>query len=282
MAHRNARTTQTYRDTRRPLLGSGICYMYMANKRKYPSPTSSLCHPGSDLKPEGPCTTTANTSSPYWTPATPDYGAANPSWWQSRTALRPVGKSRRARTISDASRTTIHHETTRCQKCSPCAPRTRLWRSPFNSARTRCISHAPLPPTRSCVDAGVKCAEGGLADRGDLARKSPTTPSLLDPGVPRASVPPLYTQVDHWSCSVALRFPPTWLSMRARGGGPWGRNRAKPLLRQHRQQRHPCAPRMCPGRQHSNSKSTYTLGHTPFAPEHGIAIFAPAPPLPQS
>eukprot|EP00966_Prymnesium_polylepis_P333445 7388906-Prymnesium_polylepis.1 len=69
-------------------------------------------------------------------------------------------------------------------------------------------------------DAGVACAEGGLADKGDLARKSPTTMSLLDPGVSRASASPLYTQVHHWSCSVALRSPPTWLSlMRVRGDG---------------------------------------------------------------
>eukprot|EP00966_Prymnesium_polylepis_P150393 3473780-Prymnesium_polylepis.1 len=35
-----------------------------------------------------------------------------------------------------------------------------------------------------------KCAEGGLADRDEVARKSVKAPSLLDPGVRRALAPP--------------------------------------------------------------------------------------------
>jgi hypothetical protein len=54
-------------------------------------------------------------------------------------------------------------------------------------------------------------------------RKSPTAPSLLDLGVRRTSAPPLYTQVDRWSCSVALQSPSHVAPMRAREGGPWGR-----------------------------------------------------------
>eukprot|EP00966_Prymnesium_polylepis_P275640 6368638-Prymnesium_polylepis.1 len=61
-----------------------------------------------------------------------------------------------------------------------------------------------------------------------------------------------------YDASVTLRSPPTFISMRARGGGTWGR---KPLLRQNRQQRHPCAPRVCSGRLHSGFTPTYTRGH---------------------
>ena len=110
-------------------------------------------------------------------------------------------------------------------------------------------------------------------DRDDLARKSVKAPSLLDPGVPRASIPPFYTHLQLWSCSVALRSPPTWLLMRARGGDPWG---AGSTLRQNRQQRHPCAPRVCPGRRHSVSTPTQPFGHAPLPPELEITIFAPA------
>ena len=95
-------------------------------------------------------------------------------------------------------------------------------------------------------------------------------PSLLDPGVSRTSVPPLYTHLQLWSCSVALRPPPTLPSlMRVRAGG-------ERTLRQNRQQRHPCAPRVCPGRRHSVSTPTQPFGHAPFPPEPEIAIFAPA------
>eukprot|EP00966_Prymnesium_polylepis_P086711 2006952-Prymnesium_polylepis.1 len=75
------------------------------------------------------------------------------------------------------------------------------------------LSHAPTPPPRSCVDAGVAGAAGGLADRDDLARKPVKAPSLLDPCVRRASAPPLYIHLHRWSCSVALRPPPTWPSL---------------------------------------------------------------------
>ena len=91
----------------------------------------------------------------------------------------------------------------------------------------------------------------------------------------RTSIPPLYTQIYLWSCSVALRSPPSWLLMRARGGDPWGRGA---LLRKNRQPRHPCAPHVCSGRQHSGSSPTQTLGHAPFLLELEIAVFAPAAP----
>ena len=98
-------------------------------------------------------------------------------------------------------------------------------------------------------------------------------PSLLDPGVSIASEPPLYTQVDHWSCSVALRPPLTWPSlMRMREAVL----RRGALLRQIRQPRLRCAPHVCPGRQHSDSTPTQPFGHAPFPSEHEIAIFAPA------
>ena len=118
-------------------------------------------------------------------------------------------------------------------------------------------------------------AGGGLADRGDLARGSPTTPFLLDPGGSRASTPPLYIHLHLWSCSVALRSPPTWPSlMRVRAAVL----RRGAFLRKNRQLRHPCAPRVYSGRQHSGSSPTQTLGHAPFGPELEIAIFAPAAP----
>jgi hypothetical protein len=158
----------------------------------------------------------------------------------------------------------------------PCTPRTRPSCSPCNSARIRCVSRAPIPPPRSCDDAGVAGAGGSLADRDDFARKSVKAPSLLDPGMRRASAPPFYTHLQLWSCSVALRSPPTWPSTRARGGAPWGR---KPPLRQNRQPRHPCTPRTCPGLLHSAFTPTYTLGHAPLPPELEIAIFAPAAPI---
>ena len=148
--------------------------------------------------------------------------------------------------------------------------RLTILRAPDASVTLRSLRHA------HGHDAGVACAEGALADRGEVARKSPTTPCLLDPAVPRASAPPLYTQVDHWSCSFALRSPPTIISMRPRGGGPWGRGA---LLRQNRQPRLRCAPRVCPGRLHSGSASTQTLGHAPIAPELEIAILTPAAPM---
>ena len=50
-------------------------------------------------------------------------------------------------------------------------------------------------------------------DRDDLARKSVKAPSLLNPGMRRASAPPFYTHLQLWSCSVALRPPPTWPSL---------------------------------------------------------------------
>ena len=131
------------------------------------------------------------------------------------------------------------------KRSCPCTPRTRPCSSPCNSAHTRCISHAQIPLPHSCDDAGVACAGGGLADKGDLARKSPTAPSLLDPGVRRASAPPLYIHLHLWSCSVALRPPPTWPSlMRVRAAVL----RRGALLRKNRQPRHPCAPHVCSGR----------------------------------
>ena len=117
--------------------------------------------------------------------------------------------------------------------------------------------------------------EAVLRTRDDFARKSVKAPSLLDPGVSRASVPPLYTQIYLRSCSVALRPPLTWPSMRARGGAPWGR---KPPLRQNRQPSLRCTPRTSPGRQHSDSSPTQTLGHACINAEPEITIFAPAAP----
>eukprot|EP00966_Prymnesium_polylepis_P270556 6250156-Prymnesium_polylepis.1 len=69
--------------------------------------------------------------------------------------------------------------------------------------------------------------------------------------------------------------------MRAWGGGPClaGGGTRKPLLRQNRQPRLRCAPRVCSGRQHSGSTPTQTLGHAPIAPELEIAIFAPTAPI---
>lgn len=112
-----------------------------------------------------------------------------------------------------------------------------------------------------------------LADKGDLARKSPTAPSLLDPGVRRASAPPLYIHSHLWSCSVALRPPPTWPSLMRVGAAVLLRGA---LLRKNRQPRHPCAPHVCSGRQHSGSSPTQTLGHACIDAELGIVIFAPA------
>ena len=115
-------------------------------------------------------------------------------------------------------------------------------------------------------------------DEGDSARKLVKAPSLLDPGVSIASEPPLYTHLQLWSCSVALRFPPRWLSlMRVRAavlrrGAPLRQNR-QPSLR--------CAPRVCPGRLQSGSTPTQTIGHASFPLELEIVIFAPGPP-PQS
>ena len=113
-------------------------------------------------------------------------------------------------------------------------------------------------------------------DEGDSARKLVKAPSLLDPGVSIASEPPLYTQVDHWSCSVALRFPLTWPSlMRMREAVL----RRGVLLRQIRQPRLRCTPHVCPGRLHSAFTPTYTISHAPFPSEHEIVIFAPAAPI---
>jgi hypothetical protein len=115
-----------------------------------------------------------------------------------------------------------------------------------------------------------------LRTRDDLARKSPTAPSLLDPGVSIASAAPLYTHLQLWSCSVALRPPPTWPSlMRVRAAVL----RRGALLRNNRQLRHPCTPHVCSGHQHSGFTPTYTLGHAPLPPELEIAIFAPAAPI---
>ena len=51
------------------------------------------------------------------------------------------------------------------------------------------------------------------------------------------------------------------------------------FLRKNRQPRHPCAPHVYSGRQHSGSSPTQTLGHAPLPPEHEIVIFAPAAPI---
>ena len=192
-------------------------------------------------------------------------------FWQLCLYLTRYGCHRKSRTHPERS----YHPPPDIKSACPCTPRTRPSCSPCNSARTRCISRAQIPPPRSCDDAGVAGAGGGPADKGDFARKSVKAPFLLDPGVSRTSVPPFYTHLQLWSCSVALRSPPTWLLMRARGGGPWGR---KPPLRQNRQPRHPCTPRTCPGLLHSAFTLTYTLGHAPLPPEPEIAIFAPAAP----
>jgi len=117
--------------------------------------------------------------------------------------------------------------------------------------------------------------EAVLRTRDDFARKSVKAPSLRTTGVSIASEPPLYTHLQLWSCSVALRPLPTWLSlMRVRAAVL----RRKPPLRQNRQPRHPCAPHVYSGRQHSGSSPTQTLGHAPLPPEHEIVIFAPAAP----
>ena len=55
--------------------------------------------------------------------------------------------------------------------------------------------------------------------------------------------------------------------------------RREALLRKNRQPRHPCTPRVYPGRLHSGSAPTYKLGHTPFPPEPEIAILTPAAPI---
>ena len=118
--------------------------------------------------------------------------------------------------------------------------------------------------------------EAVLRTRDDFARKSVKAPSLRTTGVSIASEPPLYTHLQLWSCSVALRPLTTWLSlMRVRAAVL----RRKPPLRQNRQPRHPCAPRLCPGRLHSGFTSTYTFSHAPFALEREIIIFAPAAPI---
>ena len=95
-------------------------------------------------------------------------------------------------------------------------------------------------------------------------------------GVSIASEPPLYTQIYLWSCSVALRFPPTWLSlMRVRAAVL----RRGALLRKNRQLRHPCAPHLSPVRLHSGSAPIENLGHAPLPPELEIVISAAAAPI---
>ena len=193
-------------------------------------------------------------------------------FWQLCLYLTRNGCNRQSRTHPGRS----YHPPRDIKSACPCTPRTRPSCSPCNSARTRSISRAPIPPPRSCDDAGVAGAGGSLADEGNLARKSVKAPSLLDPGVSIASEPPLYTQVDHWSCSVALRPPLTWLSlMRMREAVL----RRGSLLRQNRQPSLRCTPHVCPGRLHSAFTPTYTLGHAPFPSEHEIVIFAPAAPI---
>lgn len=75
------------------------------------------------------------------------------------------------------------------------------------------------------------------------------------------------------SCSVALRPPPTWPSLMRVRAAVLLRGA---LLRKNRQPRHPCAPHVCSGRQHSGSSPTQTLGHACIDAELGIVIFAPA------